>query len=78
MSITRPFARFLREQPVPLHHVRYEDLVREPEAGMEAICGFAGLDFECIILAALQLRDPRGIDVEADRLCLPAERDGHR
>jgi hypothetical protein len=39
-------ARFLREQPVPLHHVRYEDLVREPEAVMEAICAFAGLGFE--------------------------------
>jgi hypothetical protein len=39
-------ARFLREQPVALHHVRYEDLVREPEAGMQAICAFAGLDFE--------------------------------
>ncbi len=39
-------ARFLREQTVPLHHVRYEDLVREPEAAMEAICAFAGLEFE--------------------------------
>ncbi len=39
-------ARFLREQPVALHHVRYEDLVGEPEAVMEAICAFAGLEFE--------------------------------
>jgi hypothetical protein len=39
-------ARFLREQPVPLHHVRYEDLVREPEAVMKSICAFAGLEFE--------------------------------
>ncbi|MEN8182473.1 MAG: sulfotransferase [Myxococcota bacterium] len=39
-------ARFLREQPVPLRHVRYEDLVREPEQEIQGICDFLGLPFE--------------------------------
>lgn len=39
-------ARFLRDAPVPLHHVRYEDLVAAPEPCMGAICGFLGVDFE--------------------------------
>jgi len=39
-------ARFLREQPVPLLHVRYETLVKEPEAEMRRICAFLGIDFE--------------------------------
>jgi hypothetical protein len=39
-------ARFLREAPVPHHHVRYEDLVAEPEARMEALCDFLGIGFE--------------------------------
>lgn len=39
-------ARFLREQPVPICHVRYEDLVRNPETEVERLCTFAGLDFE--------------------------------
>lgn len=39
-------ARFLREEPVALHHVRYEDLVREPEDRVAAICRFLGVPFE--------------------------------
>lgn len=39
-------ARFLRERPVALHHVRYEDLVQQPEAQMRALCDHAGLAFE--------------------------------
>jgi hypothetical protein len=39
-------ARFLRERPVALEHVRYEDLVREPEAALGRLCGFLGLAFE--------------------------------
>ncbi len=39
-------ARFLRERPVPIHPLRYEDLVREPEATARALCEFAGLAFE--------------------------------
>jgi len=36
--------RFLRERPVPLHHVRYEALVAEPEARLEHIFAFLGLE----------------------------------
>jgi len=38
--------RFLRERPVPLVHVRYEDLVQAPEAELERISAFLGLDFD--------------------------------
>ncbi len=38
-------ARFLRERPVPLLHVRYETLVKEPEVEMRRICAFLGIDF---------------------------------
>jgi hypothetical protein len=39
-------ARFLRERPVPLHHVRYEALVAEPEPALRAICAHLGVGFE--------------------------------
>ncbi len=39
-------ARFLRERPAPVHQVRYEELVEEPEAQMRALCRFAELEFE--------------------------------
>lgn len=39
-------ARFLRERPVPLLHVRYETLVREPDAEMRRVCEYLGLAFE--------------------------------
>jgi hypothetical protein len=39
-------ARFLREQAVPLHHVRYEELVKAPAEQMQTLCGFLGIDFE--------------------------------
>jgi len=39
-------ARFLREPPVPLCHVRYEDLVSRPADEMQRICAFAGLEYE--------------------------------
>jgi len=39
-------ARFLRERPVPLVHVRYEALVRDPEAHLRRIAEGIGLDFE--------------------------------
>ncbi len=39
-------ARFLREAPVSIHHLRYEELVAEPEAQMRAVCRSLGLDFE--------------------------------
>ncbi len=39
-------ARFLRERPAPVHQVRYEELVAEPDAQMRTLCQFAGLEFE--------------------------------
>jgi hypothetical protein len=39
-------ARFLRERPVPLHHVRYEELVSEPEAQLRSLSAFLGVEFE--------------------------------
>ncbi len=39
-------ARFLREQPVDLHHLRYEELVQAPETHMEAACAFLGVEYE--------------------------------
>ena len=33
-------ARFLRERPVPMIHVRYEDLVQAPTPTLTAICSF--------------------------------------
>jgi len=39
-------ARFLRERPVALHHVRYEDLVRDPAQHGERLCEFLGLPWE--------------------------------
>jgi len=39
-------ARLLRERPVPLVHVRYEEMVAEPEAALRAICEHVGVGFE--------------------------------
>ena len=39
-------ARFLREQPVPLCHVQYEQLVQEPADELKRICEFAEISFE--------------------------------
>lgn len=39
-------ARFLREQPAPICHVRYEELVSDPETQVRRICDFAGIAFE--------------------------------
>lgn len=39
-------ARFLRERPVPLLHLRYEELVREPESQMRRVCDHLGIGFE--------------------------------
>jgi hypothetical protein len=43
-------ARFLREQPVELVHVRYEDLVRDPEAHLRRIAEGIGLPFEDVMV----------------------------
>jgi hypothetical protein len=39
-------ARFLREQAVPMLHVRYEELVREPAEQARRLCGFLGIEYE--------------------------------
>ena len=39
-------ADFLRQTEVPFHHVRYEDLVAQPEQHMQAICDNLGIPFE--------------------------------
>ncbi len=39
-------ARLLRERPVPLIHVAYEQLVQQPEAEMRRVCDFLGVPFE--------------------------------
>ncbi len=39
-------ARFLETSPVPYCHVRYEDLVQDPEAWMKRICDYVGLEFD--------------------------------
>ena len=39
-------AMFLRERPVPLLHVAYEDLVLDPEAQLERIFAFLGLEHD--------------------------------
>ncbi len=39
-------ARFLRERPVPLVHVRYEDLVQRAEEQLERMFAFLGLEHE--------------------------------
>ncbi len=39
-------ARMLRDQPVPLVHVRYEELVREPEVHFRRVCEHLGIPFE--------------------------------
>jgi hypothetical protein len=39
-------ARFLRESAAPLLHLRYEELVREPERELRRICDFLGTPFD--------------------------------
>lgn len=39
-------ARFLREKPVAIHALAYEDLVHDPARHCEALCGFLDLPYE--------------------------------
>jgi hypothetical protein len=38
-------ARFLREKPVTLHHVRYEELVQNPEKEVRELCDYLGIEY---------------------------------
>ncbi len=44
-------AKMLRERPVPLVHVRYEELVREPELHFRRVCEHLGIPFEASAIA---------------------------
>ena len=55
-------ARLLRERPVPLVHVRYEDLVRDPETNFRRICDHLGIPFEPQAIAYGEQGDaPKGL-----------------
>ncbi len=43
-------ARFLREKPVALHHVRYEELVQVPEKELQKICHFLSIEYDASIV----------------------------
>jgi len=67
--------RFLRERPVPMVHLRYEELVREPEREMRRVAGFLGIEFEPAMVeygrdgesppAAAGLGDPIGVAAQS-------------
>src|SRR5207253_2197228 len=61
-------ARMLREKPVPFAHVRYEELVRDPETHFRRVCDHLGIPFEAEAIAYGE----RG----ADALCSGAEAPG--
>jgi len=61
-------ARMVRERPVPLVHVRYEELVRDPETHFRRICEYLGVPFEAEAItygdsgeAPKGLGDPTGV-----------------
>lgn len=39
-------ARFLRDGDVAKHHLRYEDMVQDPEHHMHEVCEFLGIEFD--------------------------------
>jgi len=65
-------ARFLRERPVPLVHVRYEALVQDPEATLKRVTAHLGIGYEPAMIeygreareAARGLGDPRTVSHE--------------
>jgi len=61
-------AGFLRDRPVPLVHVRYEELVRDPDAHFRRVCDHLGIPFEAQAIrygeqgdAPKGLGDPTGV-----------------
>lgn len=53
-------ARFLRDAPVAIHRVDYEDLVREPELHARALAGFLGIAFEPTMVDYGSVAESRG------------------
>ncbi len=53
-------ARFLREAKVAIHRIRYEDLVRDPEAHARALADFLGIAFEPGMVDYGHAADARG------------------
>lgn len=55
-------ARMLRERPVPFVHVKYEELVREPETHFRRVCDHLGIPFEAGAIAYGEKGDtPKGL-----------------
>jgi len=55
-------ARMLREQPVPSVHVRYEELVRDPETHFRRVCDHLAIPFEAEAIAYGERGDaPKGL-----------------
>lgn len=58
--------RFLRERPVPRVHLRYEDLVQDPEGQTRRLCEHLSIPFEAHMIdygeqASGQIEAPRGL-----------------
>src|SRR5204862_7625673 len=52
----------LREKPVPFAHVRYEELVRDPETHFRRVCDHLGIPFEAEAIAYGEKSDaPTGL-----------------
>jgi len=56
-------ARMLREKPVPFVHVKYEELVRDPETHFRRVCEHLGIPFEAQAIAYGESADgpPKGL-----------------
>ena len=55
-------ASFVRDRPVALLHVRYEELVRDPEGEFRRICEYLGVPFEAEAIAYGEKGDaPKGL-----------------
>lgn len=54
-------ARVLRERPVPFVHVKYEELVRDPETHFRRICEHLGVPFEADAIRYGEKEAPQGL-----------------
>jgi hypothetical protein len=65
-------AKMVRDRPVPLEHVRYEEFVADPEKGFESICRYLQIPFEASAISYQEsgeqfegLGDPTGVHQHA-------------